>query len=161
VHERDLCDGRRERIGVRADSAGAQRIDVLRADTLGEVDVTPVAADIAEQLVAADDLVRLDCGVDVPVAELVLRADLDGDRLGRVEEDLAAFDRVHRRSVRGRDVDAEVEGKPAVVADPRVVEEGADGMLPVEWLDRPVVGRGQGRRAPKGLGNAGVGGRLG
>jgi len=52
VHERDLGDVRRQRIGVRADPAGPQRIDVLRADALGEVDVAPVAPDIADQLVA-------------------------------------------------------------------------------------------------------------
>ena len=55
--------------------------------------------------------------------------------------DGAGVDGVHGRSVRRRNVDAEVERDGAVRADPRVVEERADRVLAVERLQRPAVGR--------------------
>ena len=112
---------------------------------------------------ADDGLVRLhplavpDGGPDVPVLELgVAVAGDDGDRLR--PERLESHDAVERRvdgcAVGARDVDPEVEAAAHPLRrhpDARVAEEPANGVLRVERLHRPAVGRlrgGSRRRYP-------------
>ena len=80
-------------------------------------------------------------GDDVPVAELDPRVagDQDRRRVQGVDGHAAGDRRVDRRAVRRRYVDAEVElAGLAVVGDTGIAEEPADGVLPVERLDRPA-----------------------
>src|SRR5207248_8419598 len=81
--QRYLADARRDRIGVRADAARAERVEVDAAEALGEVDVRPAAGDVPEQLMPRDELTVGDRRDDVPVAEYVVRSRLNGDRRGR------------------------------------------------------------------------------
>ena len=47
-------DGRRRPVDVRADAAGAERIQVVDLDALGEVDVVALGEHVSEQLVKAN-----------------------------------------------------------------------------------------------------------
>ena len=73
VEELDRGDPRRRAVDVRADPAGAKRIQVktVSAVALREMDVCAAALvdDMAEELVEADDLVVANGRLDVPVAE--------------------------------------------------------------------------------------------
>ena len=72
----------------------------------------------------------------------------------------AVLDRIDRRPVRRRDVDALMEREearaveragedPVLVDRPRVAEEGANRVLPVERLERPGIRRGGARRGKR------------
>jgi hypothetical protein len=78
---------------------------------------------------------------DVPIAVLTVAPSLDDrDVLLAFEVDGSRLHGVHRRPVRRGDVDAEVERLRTTVADARIAEEAAHGMLPVKRRDRPPVG---------------------
>ena len=116
-------------------------IEVAALDALGEVDVAPAALDVPEQLMELDLLVVGDGRLDVPVAERPPVGRLHGDGMALVlDEDLAGRDRVDGRAVGRRDVDAEVE-RVARVLHARIVEEAAHGVLAIERLDGPGIGR--------------------
>lgn len=138
AEELDARDLRLRRVAPRRERAGPQRVAVLAAPPLCEVDVQPRRLDVAEQLVARDALLVGDRRDDVPVAE-VDAVTRDGDRPRTLQKDDAGVDRVDRRPVRRGDVDAEVECLRGA-RDARVVEMGADRVRAVERSQRPGVG---------------------
>jgi hypothetical protein len=111
--------------------------------------MAPADPYVTDQVTGVHLAVFADDGVDVPVSELVPVLPVHAHRVG-VEKDRARCDGVHRRTVWGRDVDAEVERvldlSARAASLPRVVEDAPYRMLLVERLDRPTVGPSGGRR---------------
>src|SRR4051812_12114800 len=94
---------------------------------------------MSEQRVPGDLLPVLYGRDDVPVAESPAAPDRDdGDVLLTLLVHGPCVDRVHRRAVGNRNVDAEVE-RASLGPVPRVSDVAADGMLAIEGLDRPTV----------------------
>ena len=83
---------------------------------------------------------------DVPVREDTVAGVHDERQAVRLHTHLSGRDRVHRRTVRAADVDAEVERRRLGPLLARIVEEAAHGMLPVDRRQRPAVRRARTRR---------------
>src|SRR5262249_50845929 len=129
-------------LGERCQRSWAERVQVGAAGcALGEVDVPPAGCDVAEQRTLVDVLPGRDGRRVGRVAGGRAGAG-DCDVLqaaGDVQVDGAGNHRVDRRPVRYRDVDAEVERRPARVADARVAEEAAYRVLLRERHHRPAI----------------------
>ena len=156
-------DPRHRRAGVvrvRRQVAALQRVDDMPVPDLRDVHVTVRCLHVAEDRLPRRHVLPLaDDADDVEVLED--RRAAGGDevhRRGPLVADTAVRDRVDRRSVGRRDVDALVEGEAAGSLDPvlahvghedgaRVAEEAADRMLPVERLDRPRIRDSPGRES--------------
>ena len=147
--EAERVDRRACRIDVWGQCSASQGVHVTAVDELREVDVPPASGDSTKERLRGDGVLSVANGRDdVPVREDAASARPDGDRLGALllPDDPAGGSCVDSRAVWGRDVDAEVkrlrlDAAGRRLADARVAEEAADGMLLVERLERPGIGR--------------------
>ena len=101
--------------------------------------MAPSLRDVTEERAPPDTRAVPHRGHDVPVRVLSLALHLDDGDVLAVDRDAPALDGVDGSPVERGDVDPEMEGLAAAAPDPRIPQQAANGVLPVERLDRPAM----------------------